>query len=214
MVAKRTFAVLTFGFLATLLASELATAGRLDGVQVVNVSYQGDGCPQGSVQTAFAPNVSEFSILYSALTMNVGGPTGQTTDSRGCEVQIRLKVPFGYTINVESADFRGFVSLDGGVMAQHSVEHQVGTNRLATYGFGTQLFVGPRSENYLIRSQKPNLQLPRLLQCLPLRRETTLSVRTHIKMTGGETSHLGLLAVDSADGKIEQKYSLSLKRCF
>ena len=55
-------------------------------------------------------------------------------------MQIRLKSPFGYKVQVETADFRGFVALDGGVVAEHTVNHQVGSNRLASYGFGAQIF--------------------------------------------------------------------------
>lgn len=197
-----------------LLSAFTADAADLSSVKITGVNFQGSGCPQGSVHTAFSPQSGQFSILYDAFTLNVGGPTMQNTDVRGCEVRIDLKLPFGYAINVESADFRGFVSLDGGVIAQHTVDHQVGSNKLATYGFGTQIFAGPKQETYFIQSQKPNIRLPKLLQCLPLKQNTTLMVRTHVKITGADGPRIGLMTVDSADGQIEQKYVLSLRRCF
>lgn len=190
-----------------------AQAQNIRDIQVLGVTYQGSGCPQGSVNTVFSPDVSAFSILYDQFVMDVGGQTQETTDTKSCEVQIRVKLPFGTALNVESADFRGFVSLDGGVFAQHEVQHQIGSNKLASFGFGSQLFQGPVQKNYLIQSQKPNFKLSKLLRCLPLKREVTLSVRTRIKMTGGEGARLGLMSVDSADGKIEQKYLVSLTRC-
>ena len=108
-----------FSLALVLLSAFAADAADLNSVKVTGVSYQGSGCPQGSVQTVFSPENGQFSILYDSFSLNVGGPTMQNTDVRGCEVLINLKLPFGYAINVESADFRGFVSLDGGVIAQH-----------------------------------------------------------------------------------------------
>ncbi len=205
---------LSLFFMAVIFLSALAVrAADMSSVRVTGVTYQGSGCPQGSVTPVFSPENSQFSLLYSAFTLNVGGATMQTTDTMGCEVLINLRVPFGYTVNVDSADFRGFISLDGGVIAQHSVEHQINSNKLASYGFGTQLFAGPTQQNYLVQSQKPNIKLSKLLACLPLKQNITLKVRTHVKMTGADGPHLGLLTVDSADGRIEQKYALSLRRC-
>jgi hypothetical protein len=201
-------------FMAVLFLSALAVrAADMSSVKVTGVTYQGSGCPQGSVNSVFSPGNTQFSLLYDAFTLNVGGPTMQNTDVMGCEVSVNLRLPFGYTISVDSADFRGFVSLDGGVVAQHTVDHQVGSNKLATYGFGTQLFSGPTQQNYFIQSQKPNLKLPKFLACLPLKQNVTLMVRTRVKMTGAEGPRLGLMTVDSADGRIEQKYALSLRRC-
>lgn len=202
-------------FLFVLLVAVFAAeAADLRDVRITGVSYSGSGCPQDTVSTAFSPDTSSFSILYSAMNLNVGGPTIQSTDTRSCEVQIRVRLPFGYGINVESADFRGFVSLDGGVVAHNEVQTQIDSNPLAALGFGVQVFAGPRQENYLLRAQRPNLQLPKALLCLPLKRDRTLTVKTRIKMTGGEGARLGMMSVDSADGRIEQKYLLSLRRCF
>ncbi|MGZ5278586.1 MAG: DUF4360 domain-containing protein [Pseudobdellovibrionaceae bacterium] len=210
----KTMTVSMLGLALILISAFAAEAKDLSSLKVTGVTYAGSGCPQGSVQTVFSPDAGQFSILYNSFSLNVGGATLESTDTRGCEVSINLKLPFGYAINVESADFRGFVALDGGVIAQHTVDHKVGSNKLATYGFGTQIFTGPTQENYFIRSEKPKINLPKLVQCLPLKQNTTLMVRTRVKMTGGDGPRQGLMTVDSADGQIEQRYVLSLRRCF
>jgi hypothetical protein len=210
----KTMSLSLFGLAFVLLGAFASEAADLSSVQITSVTYKGSGCPDGSVHTVFSPASGQFSILYDAFSVNVGGITRETTDVRGCEVNIGLKLPFGYAINVESADFRGFVALDGGVIAQHTVDHQVGSNKLASYGFGTQIFAGPKQENFLIQSQRPNIKLPKLLQCLPLKQNTNLMVRTHVKITGADGPRQGQLTVDSADGQIEQKYVLSLRKCF
>lgn len=194
--------------------TSLAQAQVLGGTQFNGLSYGGSGCPQGSVNTVFSPDSGQFSILYSAFSLNVGGYTQQTTDTMSCDVVLNFRLPFGYALNVESADFRGSVVLDNGVVAQHTVEHQINENKLATFGFGVQLFAGPRQENYFIQSQKPNLKLPKLVQCLPLKQNVNLKIKTRVKMTGATSSRVGILTVDSADGQLEQKYYLSLRKCF
>ncbi len=208
------FLVSFLGALLTLLMSAASFAADLHSVQILDVHYNGAGCPAGSVDTTFSPDNAEFSILYDAFTMQVGGQTGQTTDAKNCEVQIHMHVPYGYAVNVDSADFRGFVGLDSGVFAEQNVNHQFGSNRFATYGFGAQIFAGPRQENYFLRSIRPTTRLSKLLQCFPVRQDTNLSIRTHIKMTGGNSSHQGLMTVDSTDGKVEQHYKVSLRSCF
>lgn len=190
-----------------------ALAQNLKSTRLTSVDHGGSGCPQGSVRTIFSPESGQFSVLYSAFNLSVGGSTSESTDVMGCEVNLNFRVPFGYSLQVDQADFRGSVALDPGVVAQHSVDHQLNNNKLASFGFGTQIFAGPVNDVYFVQSQRPNLQLPKLLACLPLRRDVQLKIRTRVKMTGATSSRIGILTVDSADGQLEQRYQLSLRKC-
>lgn len=200
-----------FGFVFILLAAVFSEAQDLGSVQVLNVSYGGTGCPAGSVDTTFAPQNNQFSVLYGAFEVAVGGEVPLKNDQKMCDVRIDLRLPQGTTLNIEAADFRGFVLLDHGVSADHSVDHQVGSTKVSNFGFGTQTFNGPIQDTYFIQNIRPNLKDK--VKCHPHKNDITIKIKTRIKMKGGDPTRMGLMTVDSADGKIEQKYHVSLRPC-
>jgi len=200
------------GFIFVLMAAFYAEAQDLGQVQVLDVTYGGTGCPGGTVDTTFAPQNNQFSVLYSAFDVSVGGDAPAGNDQKSCDVHIQLRLPPGATLNVEAADFRGFVALDEGVSAQHSVDHKVGSTKVSNFGFGTQTFQGPYQDAYFIQNIRPNVK-DNKPKCHPHKNEIAVKIRTRIKMKGGDQNHQGLMTVDSADGKLEQKYHFTLRKC-
>lgn len=182
--------------------------------QVRDLKYSGDGCPANTVQVIMAPDNSSFSVLYDAFTMEAGGSTSQSTDTKSCTLKFEIDIPKGKYVDIKAADFRGFASLAKGVVVEQTVRHQVGFNKLANSGLGFQLLVGPTEGDYVVTSSKPTTKISKLLACLPLKDETQIILKTRIKMTGASNNRPGLMTVDTTDGRIEHKFYLNLKSCF
>jgi hypothetical protein len=78
-------------------------------------------------------------------------------------------------------------------------------------GFAEQVWRGPISQEYLMSTVRP-LQAPAAISCIPFRKDAKIriKVRSGVKSTNGAQ---GLLTVDSADAKVEQRYHLKWVNC-
>jgi hypothetical protein len=180
-------------------------------IKLEGVDYGGEGCPQGTVTTILSPDASVLTVLFDAFETRVGADVGNS--KKKCDVTVRIKKPRLWSFAIESVDFRGFVHLDDGVRAEQKVDFQNGPERIGfNQSFGYQNWVGPVSQNYLLQTIKP-LQGPALLSCLPAKTNTEVKIRSTIALKGGGGYRGGMLAVDSADGRMVQQYHLSWISC-
>lgn len=180
-------------------------------IALEGVSYGGPGCPQGTVTTILSPDASELTVLFDAFDARVGAD--QSNTEMNCEVRLNIRKPRLWSYKIESVDFRGFVHLDAGVRAEQRVMFQNGPSHAGfNKSFGYQRFNGPISQNYLLTTVKP-LNGPDLLSCLPAKKNVELKIRSTVELKGGGGAKGGMMTVDSADGRMIQKYRLSWISC-
>lgn len=185
-------------------------------LEVVGIKYQGEGCPEGSVRVDLDPRGQSFTLLYDQLDARVS--RGQTRAEMRCKVTLSVRKPKWLGYSIEAAEFRGFVNLDRGVEARHEAKIQSGYNRgwqkLSTE-FGIQSWQGPLSESFVTRTTrliKGNHQ--DVVDCLPLgKRDSEIVVDTQIQVQSRQGRGFGMLAVDSADGVLRQRYHLRWSNC-
>lgn len=85
---------------------------------VTGIEYKAIGCPDGSVKVAVASNGEIFSILYDGFNLQVDQGLNRTI--AGCRVVLHIKKQRDLGLQIEGAEFRGFVALDSGVTtSQH-----------------------------------------------------------------------------------------------
>lgn len=203
--------------LSFLIALAISLAAKAQ-IEVLDVVYNGTGCPAGTVSAAFAPGTTQFSLLYSAFSLEVGGQEDKK-DRGNCEVIIKLNLPEKTALIVESADFRGYAFLDAGVKARHQIEVQTGPDKLSTFGFDREALRGPMDDNFYLRLERPYSK-PNKLHCHRIEKrnqnrkvDAKIKIRTRFHLKGGGPNKLGMITVDSLDGTLEQRYVLGLKTC-
>ena len=116
---------------------------------------------------------------------------------------------------IESADFRGFVHLDPGVIADQNVRissSPIPELRKVSAEFASQQWVGPVSQNYTLTTVRP-LRTPEVLDCVPPRENTQIIIQSRIRIAQAGGSRIGQLTVDSVDGKLVQRYNLKWVNC-
>lgn len=191
----------------------LSTNAFAQMVQIRSVEYSGSGCPQGSVQVQFSPDGSSFTVLYDRFDLRVGADIAE--GMQNCSIRVKVKKPLLAAFRVESADFRGFVHLDPGVTAEQKVSVAVGPIkelRRITSEFGYQRWQGPIAQNFLLTTVRP-LNTPPVLDCVPPRENTEMIIESKIRVGRGGGSRFGQLTVDSADGRMVQRYNLKWQNC-
>lgn len=200
-------------FAVAVVLAILATESAEAQLQMTGVISGGSGCPQGTVNVAMAPDGSSFSVLYDRLGTQVG--PGVRVGAADCRVEIKIRKPLMLGFQIESADFRGFVALDPGVAAEQRVSVAAGAIRQirdATADFGHQRWVGPVQQPFTLTAVRPG-RLD-ILACAPPRENISIVIKTQIRMQQARNPNgQGLLTVDSADGKVMQRYKLRYQNC-
>jgi hypothetical protein len=80
----------------------------------------GSGCKADSVVTNFNADGTILSLLFSEFAAAIGPNIALQENRRFCSVATKLKVPAGWTLQVEHVDWRGYVDLDRGVRGEFS----------------------------------------------------------------------------------------------
>ncbi|MDZ4082524.1 MAG: DUF4360 domain-containing protein [Bdellovibrionales bacterium] len=206
----------TFGLTATASAGffdDLIAGSRFNpnDISVESVDYGGDGCRPGTVSVILSPGATELTVLFDDFQTRVGADVANSR--KNCEVKVKIRKPRLWSYRIDSVDFRGFIHLDRGVRAEQKVDFQNGPSHAGfNKSFGYQRWVGPTSENYLLQTIKP-LNGPDLLSCLPAKKSVELKLRSSIELKGGGGHKGGMMAVDSADGRVVHRYRLSWISC-
>lgn len=207
----------SLGCLATALvslavSSSFGSAPDLSQIGLIEVVSGGSGCPSGTVRGELAPDASSFTLLFDQLTAQAGG--GIPQDRKTCRVDLRVAKPRNWAFAIESADFRGFVHLEAGVVAEQRVMVESGVGEIAKVNasFGLQRWVGPIAENFLVTTVRPINGL-QALSCLPLRRQTRVRVDNDLRVARAQGSLSGQITVDTVDGRLVQRYNLKWIDC-
>jgi hypothetical protein len=95
--------------LATVVAAPVAPAFAKQPVQIVGVSYGGNGCPTNSVTVEVGSDGQELSILFDKFIAQGNDPKNSR---KSCNISIPIKVPPGFQISLYDADYRGYVEPD------------------------------------------------------------------------------------------------------
>jgi len=202
------FLFVTIGFMGSIKAQAL--------IELRQVEYRGTGCPQNSVSIQIDPSGKSFTVLYDQMDSRVDRV--HNNDRKNCKVILKINKPKYLGYRIESADFRGFVNLDHGVTAVHEAKIQSGSVRglqkLSTE-FGLQTWVGPISQPFYTSTQRViRGRYQDLFDCLPLgRRDSEIIIDTEVRLHHSGGNRYGQLTVDSADGRLAQRYNLAWTHC-
>lgn len=85
-------------------------------VDAPDIDTDGSGCRAGSVGAAFSTDYSLMTIIFDEFQAAIGPKAGKVKKRALCRVNVTLTSP-GWAFDVQSVDFRGYVSLAKGVNA-------------------------------------------------------------------------------------------------
>jgi len=76
-------------------------------VEIVDASYGGSGCPNGTASVNVSPDGQELSILFDEFA---AFGKNRRESRKSCNLTIPIKVPQGFQISLFDADYRGYVA--------------------------------------------------------------------------------------------------------
>lgn len=178
-------------------------------VFINKISYEGNGCPLGSVADVVSPDSEAFTLLFDSFMVEVGPGMDAKRAKKQCRIEVDLRYPPGWTYTVAIADFRGYAKIEAGAVGEQR-------NNLWFKGKGPVLdtnFTGPYNNDYQV-SNKVGGGQARWASCAepePLTIHTAILVKTK----GGKLHEKAraMMTTDSVDGRLKHRYRLKWRKC-
>lgn len=201
-------------------AEERAPMDPLDSIPVLapsepitieRIQYNGTGCPLGTVAQNVSDDKQAFTLTFSEFFAEAGPGISLAQGRKNCIATVTLNIPAGWQYSVANFYYRGFMQLDEGIKAEHSVDYsfegQGRTNRFAS------TMSGPYESDY-VYSDSVGLATTVWSPCGVSR---ALNLNTKIRVSNTSSASYpearGFITNDSIDGQITQVFGLTWRRC-
>jgi hypothetical protein len=204
---------MTSVFVTSLLLSAAAQAQSVPSnpIRIKKISYNGSGCPLGTVGQNIASTKDSFTLTFSEFVAETAPGLPPSAARRNCVLNLVLDVPAGWQYSVGTFYYRGFMDLDRGIRAEQSASYFFeGQGR--TGRFSTQK-AGPYAADY-VYSDRVALSSAVWSPCGV---ERSLSINTSVRVDNTDRRTYpnaeGYITTDSIDGQITQIWGLTWRRC-
>ena len=180
-----------------------------DYVSIKSIRYGGSGCQAGTVAENVSVSRDAFTLLFDSFVAQIGPFIVPSESRKNCAINIDLEFPQGWSFSIASLDYRGYFSLDPGIVG----------DQVATYYFQGERaqaslassYVGPNSGDYL-HADSVGLQV--WSPCGAAKRSLNINTQVRLrKLSSFARNATGLITVDSVDGALFQIYHLRWRRC-
>ncbi len=193
------------------LASAMSPTPPLSEVYIQDITYNGSGCPIGTVAENISPDKTAFTVTFSDYIAEAGPNVDIGDSRRNCQLTLDLHVPQGWQFSLGTFDYRGYVYLDKGMRATHSTSYYFQGRRLT--GRFSSVMNGEIDEDYTFTDRIGFTSLV-WSDCNASR---ALNINTGIRVRNTSKSNYpnaeGLITNDSIDGQITHKYGIRWRRC-
>lgn len=177
-------------------------------IYIKNISYQGTGCPSGTVGHSLSADAQSFTIIFDEYFVEAYGEEGiSIKNNKNCTLNVDLQAPLGWSYSLFSLQFRGYAYLDNKTKGWQSVKYTIKGEE--TVNLGKLNFKGPFEDDYQRVTEIPVETLV-WSKCDKNRKKISIKTNIGVKTKGdGEA----FLTMDSTDGGIRQKYGIIWKNC-
>ena len=186
--------------------------------EVVNVQIDGSGCDASTARAVFTQDITTLSVLYDKFIAEIGKGTAEPkakSAEKQCKVMIDVVATPGWTFNVDSVEYRGFVEAPDKTTFAYQLA-SIESNGLSTIGFDQALIKGPFINDHSLIVKNKNIGILKKSNCdgspQRLRIKTVIGVRNLLAALGFMRPKVSI-GVDSADGQINQRFVFNWKKC-
>ncbi len=173
-------------------------------VSIAALNYGGNGCPAGSVAANLSPDAQAFTLLFSDFAVD-GANTAGARSKKSCNLVLDLNVPSGWTYTLFSVDYRGYAYAERGNEARLRSWYSLGVSGGEEIRIANLKMRGPFDRDFHQRAGVPLDSLP-WVEC----GGSASRVRIGTELMATDKA---LIAVDSIDGELSQRYGISWRRC-
>ncbi len=115
-------------------------------ISITGVSYNGTGCPGGSVASLLSPDNGALTLLFDEYVVDTSNGHGGT-DQKSCTVRLQLEGPVGWEYSLFALDYRGYADLQAGTSGSQGSKYGFGSSPKTD--LGAFVIQGPFSNDYV-----------------------------------------------------------------
>ncbi|KAL6704601.1 hypothetical protein ACN47E_007998 [Coniothyrium glycines] len=156
-------------------------------VTSLEVDTKGGACKPGEVGVAISPDNSAITVIFDNFQAADGPNAPDTTKRAACRVNIGINAP-GWTFDITSTDFRGYVYLESGVVA--NLESQWKWNTGGGKASMSKTVNGPFSDDFLLHQ---NGEIFDRTANVCQKKNTTLTIGLIVTVKSGGSKATGIV---------------------
>lgn len=160
------------------------------------VTVNGSGCPSGDADVR--TDGRTFTIGYHTFLARAGGGSSPVDMRKNCQINIRVRVPDGFTYGLARTTYEGYTHLQDGASA---------LNRVSTYLQGSsatasvsQSFTGPRSGDWET-TYRPSFSEIQWSPC-GSPRNININAEVRVLLGSADPDRLNFAIVESSRGQV------------
>lgn len=198
--------------IALFMSTQSVALAAPDSVKIKNLTVNGSGCPQGSVQRSLAADKKSFTLQFSDYIAEFSRHLPRGEARKFCQLTLQLKVPDGWRFAVASFQYRGFLELDEALRAKHQTTYYFqGQGRTESF---SQEMQGPQIRDFYFSE---SVEAPRRFWS-PCASKRAINIKTSLKIQPrsgfNDPDAEGIMGTDVVSGQLaRQEWRLEWQRC-
>ncbi|ELQ36337.1 hypothetical protein MCOR27_005294 [Pyricularia oryzae] len=181
-------------------------------IQIVNASFSGNGCPQGTVVTSISPDKTVVTFGFDRFQTYIGPGFNPTERTKNCQLHLNLKYPGGFQFSVVESTYHGYAQLDEGVTGTFYSTYYFSQDAPSTTTTQTSITGGgiwAQGQVYTKTDQVPTTSVV----YSPCGANGILNINNRISLTSTKSSAIGIISDDDATVAFTQQLNLQWQTC-
>ncbi|KAH6864893.1 hypothetical protein J4E91_006749 [Alternaria rosae] len=181
-------------------------------ITIVDTSYSGNGCPQGSVSTSTSTDKTVITYGFDQFQTYIGPGTVPADRSKNCQLHLNLKYPGGFQYAVVDATYHGWARLDEGVTGSFITTYyfsqdagKTQTTRMSAVGGGALL-------NGQVYTKQDSVETTATIWS-PCGQNGILNINNRISLTNKKSDQAGEMSNDDATVAFTQQLHVAWRKC-
>ncbi|KAH7091303.1 hypothetical protein FB567DRAFT_490145 [Paraphoma chrysanthemicola] len=202
-------------FLLPVLAAALPQSGNAPGVDqitIVDTTYSGNGCPQGSVSTSASEDKTVITYGFDQFQTYIGPGTTPADRSKNCQLHLNLKYPGGFQYAVVEATYHGWARLDEGVTGSFITTYYFSQDAGKTQTTRSSFTGGGPLLNGQVYTKQDSVETTATIWS-PCGSNGILNINNRIALTSKVTNAAGELSNDDATVAFTQQLHVAWRKC-
>jgi hypothetical protein len=204
----------TASILAALFAGQNLTpvTARLSAVPPGEVSVDlvaaaGSGCPANTVGISVSPGNDAFSVTYSAFHAQVGVGSAPTDARKNCQLNMRIRIPQGYSYAINGLDHRGSAHLEAGASGVQRARYYFSGQAPST--FVAHPFNGPFDDAW---QTTDNVDIASLIFS-PCGADRNININSELRVSAGTSDTATTNSSMTMDSTTSDIYRFAWREC-
>ncbi|KAK4117411.1 hypothetical protein N656DRAFT_35355 [Canariomyces notabilis] len=181
-------------------------------IQIVEASFSGSGCPQGTVSTSISPDKTVITFGFDAFQTEIGPGTKMTDRTKNCQLHLNLKYPGGFQFAVVESTYHGYAQLETGVTGNFYSTYYFSQDAQATTTTQTSITGGGIWAEGQVYTKADKIPTASYIYS-PCGASGILNINNRIALTSTNSSASGFITDDDATVAFTQQLNIAWRSC-